>query len=272
MDAELQEAIELASEEIPADPFQPQTLAPDAIPFDFDADYSRFPALAPYKDLTWQYANIEEKDCLNPETNEWIFGEVWSSATVQEHPRKKGIFYFTLRNAKKKAKILVTPVVEEGNYESTLAIYEAIKRKQKERRLRILEARRKVQEAQERQRRISRAFAVNSLGIYNIDKIWDQPQLMVMADFRFDQFSGDVSQEDVAQVYLIMPEENAVVPILNTSGIASNIRPRQKTLSWPSFLEMRLPSSTMKTSTSKSPAGNLCVPDAENPANHRLSG
>lgn len=216
LDAAMAEDRRLAKQDIPAEPFEPKRLAPDAIPFDFDVDYSQFPALAPYQELTWQYANIEEKDCINPETSEWVFGEVWSSATVQEHPRKKGIFYFTLRNAEKEAKILVTPVVEEENYEATMAVFAEIKRQQEERRQRILDARKRVQKqmaAAKRQARISRAFNINSFGIFNIDRIWNQPQVMVQADFGFDQFSVDISSSDIEQVYLVMPNDNAVIPV-----------------------------------------------------------
>ncbi|MEM7373483.1 MAG: hypothetical protein AAF587_32955 [Bacteroidota bacterium] len=229
LDKALEEDRKLAEQALPAEPFEPKRLAPDAIPFDFDVDYSRFPALAPYKELTWQYANMEEKDCINPETSEWVFGEVWSSATVQEHPRKKGIFYFTLRNTDKEAKILVTPVVEDENYEATMAVFEKIKQQQQARRQRILEARKRIQRqmaAAERHARISRAFFINSFGIYNIDRIWNQSQVMVKADFGFDQFSLPISSNDIEQVYLLMPEANSVIPISRTKWKQFRYDPR----------------------------------------------
>jgi hypothetical protein len=213
-DPEIAAIMELAEAEIPAAPFEPQKLAADATPFDFDVDYSQFPALADYQDLVWQYAQIEETGTVNPDQEEWIFGEVWSNASVQQHPKRDGIFYFTLRNQEKEAKMLVTPVVEEENYAQTMELFAELRRKQEERRQQILAARERLRQQRAlaaKQQRIERAFQISSFGIYNCDRLWNRPQMVLAADFRFDEFEVPVDARIIEQVYLVMPEDNAVI-------------------------------------------------------------
>ncbi|MEM7654498.1 MAG: hypothetical protein AAF399_00085 [Bacteroidota bacterium] len=214
-DPEIAAIMELAEEEIPAEPYEPKKLAEDATPFDFDADYSQFPALAPYKELVWQYAQIEEEGYVNPNTAEWIFGEVWANVSVQQHPKRNGIFYFTLRNKEKEAKMLVTPVVEEENYAQTQELFAELRRKQEQRRQEILAARERMRTQRQlaaKRQRIERAFQISSFGIYNCDRLWNRPQMVLAADFRFDEFEIPVDPSIIEQVYLVMPEDNAVIP------------------------------------------------------------
>jgi hypothetical protein len=220
-DPEIAADLKLAEESVPAEPFEPKQLAEGATSFDFDVDYSQYPALTPYKGLVWQYAQMEEAGTLNPDQEEWVFGEIWANASVQEHPHMEGIFYFTLRNEKKEAKILVTPVVAEEDYATTQARFAEIRRRQEARSQEILAARERMkirQQLAQKQARIQRAFSVSSFGIYNCDRLWSRPQEVLAADFRFDEFEIPLDAEILDQVYLVMPEDNAVIPYVRGNG------------------------------------------------------
>lgn len=194
--------------QLPEEPYKPKMLGATAIPFNFEVDYSKFEDLEPYRDLVWQDAGMVEEGCVNPNKEDWIFGEIWTDASVEEHPRKRGVYYLTISNAGKNAKLLVTPVVEEENYAQAMEVYNEIRRKQEELKTRLIAEARNRQTQLARMASIQRSFEINSFGVYNCDRIMRMEQQNVLAaSFEVEGYDGNLDM-----VYLVMPGENAMIP------------------------------------------------------------
>ncbi|MEL6132492.1 MAG: hypothetical protein AAFR59_03915, partial [Bacteroidota bacterium] len=185
-------------------PMKPKKLNEDAISFEFATDYNRYPSLAPYKGIIWQWAGKTPTGTLNPRENEWIFGETWSRASVKEYNNRKGQFVLTLFNGRRSARVLVTPALEGKDYEAAMATYRRIKQEQKE-------LKKRQEESYVRQSQFVRSFAINNMGIYNYDRILKMPnRARIMANFNFDEVPG-FEAGSISEVYLIMEGDNSVV-------------------------------------------------------------
>jgi hypothetical protein len=206
LSAEEQEVRDRILAELPAEPFRPQKLQPGKTPFDFEVDYSEFPDLSPYQNLVWQLTPVKEEGVVKPEEVEAIFGEIWSDISVEEHKRRKGLYYLTLKGEDdKEARLLVTPVVEEENYAEAMAVYEEIKRKQAARKAELL-AQAGSETKSERQARIRRTFDISSFGIYNCDRIYQAPTQQVFASFEVKN-----SDSELDQIFLVLKKDRSVV-------------------------------------------------------------
>ncbi|MEL6629963.1 MAG: hypothetical protein AAFQ83_00765 [Bacteroidota bacterium] len=185
-------------------PLKPRKLRDDAISFEFATDYNRYPSLAPYKGIVWQWAGKTTNNTLNPEKEQWIFGEKWERASVEEQDGQKGIFILTLRRSGKSARLLVTPALEGKDFDEAMATYRRIKKEQKA-------MKKRQQESYARQSEFIRSFSINQMGIYNYDRILKmQNRAEIMASFNFDAMS-DYEPGTVSEVYLIMEGDNSVV-------------------------------------------------------------
>lgn len=210
--------------EVTYTPFKPRKAVEGEPVFPIDADFKRYPELAHFKDLDWQWAGVEEEGCINPVEEQWVFGQIWTKAQLDAKDIDKGLFYLTLSNAQKRAIMLVTPVVPEDGYEKAMASYESAINKmgkvlvaRKEAQLARIERQKRMLNAQqlaERQARLVRNFEVQEFGIYNWDKIIKmQEPMQIMASFEFKD-SG-LEEDELAQidrVFLVVPDENIVVP------------------------------------------------------------
>ena len=129
---------------------------------------------------------------LNPVKEQWIFGEKWERASVEEQDGQKGIFILILRRSGKSARLLVTPALEGKDFDEAMATYRRIKKEQKA-------MKKRQQESYARQSEFNRSFSINLMGIYTYDRIlkmlpgnriavFDQEDFKRAQPWNFDSF------------------------------------------------------------------------------------
>ncbi len=164
---------------------------PKAFVFDLDIDYSRFPALKQFKGVIWQYAGIVS-DKNNPEKYSWIFKEQWSDINIQALDEDALTFTLKLSNESKVFNTTVSPVLKGNDYDKALAIF-----KKKEKKFNESVVASNLESSRlETETKLVRSFTVNKMGIYNCDRIYNEPDaLVVSAKFKFDKdIENNVSQ------------------------------------------------------------------------------
>ena len=163
-------------------PPKPIRAQKDEVVFDFETNYRDYPELAAYDGIQWQYAGVEQEGSINPNENEWIFGEVWHLARVRPINKEKAHYLLLLKNKQKQVEMVVSPVLEGKDYKAAMAFYEETKRKH-------AEVRKMVKEEKERKRREAlavRTFKAGNFGFYNWDRIMKKGDLrQIAADFTF---------------------------------------------------------------------------------------
>lgn len=200
---------ELASQPLPAKPQQPTMQSGEKVSFNFDVDYSRYPELAPFKKIQWQYAGIEQEGYLNPDTEKWIFGETWTSAEVNAFNAAKGQYYLKLTSRGRQANMIVTPVISEAEYENAMTIYRNLQQDYTQ----VSQSYQIEKTRLEAQANMLRTLSVQNFGIYNCDRIFRmEQQRVIAARYDFDQSFENNKFVQISTIYLLMPEENAIIP------------------------------------------------------------
>lgn len=200
--------------EMPAKPVKPEVSSEDNPSFPIDADFRKYPELAHFKDLDWQWAGIEEDGCTNPTENDWVFGEIWKAIKLAPKDAEQGLYYLYLANPKHRVKMLVKPSVTQTNYASSMEAYEAALQKRET----VLAQIEQERQRQQMQAELVRTFSIQQFGIYNWDLIMKMPERQeIMADFEFDaKEMTDNMFAEVDKVFLIMPEQNSVIPYVKS--------------------------------------------------------
>lgn len=200
---------------LPARPLKPQQPGANDLVFNFATNYSHFPELAPYEGISWQYADMQVAGTLNPKEEKWMFTEVWTDAEVSPVEGQEGVYRLRLSNKKKLAELLVKPVLEGKKYEAAMEVFAELKRKYEA----VRELRRVEEERQAAQAELVRSFSISQFGIYNCDRYYRQMQAQqVLADFQFESDIRDNQFVQINQVYLIVPDANAVITYRRGTG------------------------------------------------------
>ena len=223
-----------APKPLPARPMKPKKPSKDEVVFDFAVDYRKYPELAPYDGISWQYANIDsdEPGMINPNEAKWVFGEVWKDARVKEMDGKKGLYVLQIKNKRKKAQMIVTPVMEGDKYEDAMAKYQEINR-----RIAAVKKQTEIElKRREQQAKMVRAFSVDQFGTYNCDRFYRIPDArMIVADFNFPAMeqSETAQMAHIDKVYQLIPGSRAMVTYNRSSQDgawgAVNYSPSEKT-------------------------------------------
>ncbi|MEO0468671.1 MAG: hypothetical protein AAF206_03550 [Bacteroidota bacterium] len=211
----------------PEAPMKPQKPSGNEVVFDFSVDYRRYPELASFDGIQWQYAGIQEAGTVNPNKEAWVFGQVWSEASVSSKNSKKGLYYITLKNKRRSAKMVVRPVLEGAKYNQAMRVYEDLNQayqaslatyqaRQKALRNQRRQANAQIRQAQlaaSRQARVLSIINATRFGVYNVDRYLKMPDaLMVNANF---DFGSQKANGEIAEVYLLVREANTVIPFEN---------------------------------------------------------
>lgn len=195
-----------SSSPMPAAPKKPRKATKPNETFNFAVDYSKFPELADYKDISWEYASIAEAGTVNPNTDSWVFTEAWKTASIESRKGSKEIFYIKLNRPGKEAKMIVRPVVSNESYAAAMQIYQRQQAQYKA----LRKQRDAAQSLAEQRAKSVSLFSVANFGIYNIDRFYKRNSVkQVQAQFVFDSFS---LEDDLPAVYHVVKDANAVIP------------------------------------------------------------
>lgn len=173
-------------------PTKPVQFDPNQYAVDFIADYKKFPALAEYEDVVFQYSGTPGSED-DPAENEWIFDQRWDIYDLQATKESK-VYLLKLENDDNEFTTKVRATLRGDEYRTALADYQ--------RELATFQANVAQMEAQRIQNtRFMRAMAVSRMGVYNYDiySRWEEP---VFAEVDFT-LPSKVQGHDLTAVYLV---------------------------------------------------------------------
>ncbi len=192
--------------DLPAKPTVPQKPGAQKDVFNFAVDYSRFPELAEFKEIAWEYADVKEAGTVDPQEADWIFTEAWTDASIEPRPGSNNTYYINLSSRNRTAKMAVKPVVSERNYEEAMQTYRRINQRYTQKRQALIEEQKRIGS----QSILVSVFNVMKMGIYNIDRfLKDNRVQSVAASF---EIADAVDPSSLSTVYHMIPSANAVIP------------------------------------------------------------
>ena len=197
----------------------------------FAVDYTDFPELKPFKNLRWAASDEQEL-----KKKEWIFTQVWTKIELEQIPGDEMSYRFKLKNKRRDATLMATPILEPGDYEQALASFNAKMKNHKSlEKQRKEEFKRRAAEAN-----VLRTFNVIGFGIYNCDRILRlaKPRT-VMCEFAMDD---EVYMDPATQFFHLTGGFRAVVPILPS---AYSSRPLTFSTNYKNYIVAVMPGGTL---------------------------
>lgn len=209
---QLQTAIEQmhkkAAEKLPV---LPQVATPHRYRFHVKLDLSTFPEMKIYDGIEWEYA--DSKTSNDPMNNPWVTDNTWLSMEL-ERTAQKNIYQLTLRDHTRTYSTKVRPVFEAADLADAQALYnehfEIYKKyiAKKEAQVRAQQALIAQQKNKEQAlQTVSRTFEITAMGIWNSDRIINEPSTSYVANARFEL---DKQPCKAAKVYVIDRALNSV--------------------------------------------------------------
>jgi hypothetical protein len=174
-----------------------------------DIDYSRIPELKPFHALVWRYTGNSK--AMDPTQNTWIYNIKWRDVTLRPS-EKNGCYDLFLYSQKVSFRTEVEPVLQgkdlakaESEYQASLAEFN-----------KIITVYKNQEHQKEMEASLIRSFNVRQFGIYNWDRFYkDVNAVRIAAKFQYDK---KVAGSEIAQVYMIDEERNAVVAYTQESA------------------------------------------------------
>jgi hypothetical protein len=184
-------------------PINPKKVKPGT-ELTFAVDYTDFPELKPFKNLRWAASDEQEL-----KKKEWIFTQVWTKIELEQIEGDEMSYRFKLKNKRRDATLLATPILEPGDYEKALASFNAKMKNHKSlEKQRKEEYSRRVAEAN-----VLRTFNVIGFGIYNCDRILRMAKpRTVQCEFAVAE---DLYIDPATQFFHLTGEFRAVIPIIS---------------------------------------------------------
>lgn len=191
---------------VPANPSKPKKASNPNEVFNFTVDYSKFPSLAGFKDILWEYAKIEEVGTVNPNKETWVFAQAWTDVKISARKGSKEVYYIDLSRPNKNARIIVKPVVAARDFEAAMKVY----RDMTARNAQLRQQRNAALANAKNQSEMLSILTVNNFGIYNIDRLFKQlSSKVVQAQVAYAEFEV---KDKYPIVYHVIPDLNALIP------------------------------------------------------------
>lgn len=192
-------------------PINPKKVKPGT-ELTFAVDYTDFPELKPFKNLRWAASDEQEL-----KKKEWIFTQVWTKIELEQIAGDEMSYQFKLKNKRRDATLMATPILEPGDYEKALASFNAKMKNHKSlEKQRKDELKRRVAEAN-----VLRTFEVAGFGIYNCDRILRMAKpRTVKCEFAVGE---DMYIDPATQFFHLTGEFRAVIPIVSIGRGAQSL-------------------------------------------------
>jgi hypothetical protein len=205
----------------------PDTSTHEGFIFQIQADLNENPELKPFANQSWELAeNIDQRKLQRALRNSW------SIANVKMTNKRKMEYRITFsidvkgeddKLIKESFSILAKPVFENGMSKKE-------QRREMERRMEeyaTLEKQR-IEELErvKKQADVVNTFKAKQMGIYNIDKIMVGENIITKVNFDFESQLFDKKEEQ--QVFMVLEENNSVIPVNRNSWHAMPIPSKAK--------------------------------------------
>jgi hypothetical protein len=188
-----------------AEPKMPEKYVEGSLAFEFDFDMTQHPELKTFDGLTWQYAGNGSEAEPDPSKEDWVFKFNWSKAEITAHNPEALLYKMTLTGAGRSFSTIVKPVLKGNKFKQALANF----KKKLEDYAAIKVRKESLEKTIEKQQEFIRSYALQGFGIYNYDRIYHNPDaIMVNAIFELDK-NSPVNIEEVS-VYLICADDRSL--------------------------------------------------------------
>lgn len=190
-------------------PVKPEEFVAGTPLIDLDFDLGKHPELSGYDGVIWQHAGIGK----NPEDNQWIYNEVWTTAELSLADRAQGRYNLYLKNDKKAFSTMVRPVLKGADYETAIAEFTTkMEQFEVEEDARRIEAER-VKEIPPYSSRLN----ILVFGIHNLDCIYHLPDF-IWANVKFGLPDFDGNRSDVTVYIISGPQETTLAYNANSKN------------------------------------------------------
>ena len=188
---------------LPEEPIKPKKHDPKKPVFELDVDTKKFPELAHFEGIMWEYSGEKpEEDPTNPK-NAWIGKIHWDNISVAK--KETGLYRMTLKKGDKSFSTDVTPALSGLNYrkalkkfEQSIANFEQAKKQRK-----------KEEERLSAEGNFIRSASISRFGVYNHDRFYNmQDAITLNATFQLDNQAAFPTD---ATVFLVTGENRAIV-------------------------------------------------------------
>lgn len=202
--AERKAKLDEINKKLPTEPKEPVEDDGKTPIFDLAIDTKDFPELRSFEGVIWQYAGDLEDQNQNPDKNQWIFDQQWSSIRLEDAGEMQ--YRLVLANTEKRFESVVRPTLKGVNYQKAKALFEG-KKKEYEADLKAraneIQSLRAEKTYMNRIAKFVRSFQIQNLGIYNCDRIFsDNEAIQVAMKFSIPE-DPSASKSPKATVYLI---------------------------------------------------------------------
>jgi hypothetical protein len=205
---ERKEKLAEIEKKLPVQPSEPLPYDEKTPVFDLDIDTKDFPELRTFEGIVWQYAGDLEDAAKNPQKNEWIFDHQWTNIRLEDDGDMQ--YRLVLQSATKRFESQVRPALKGLAYEKAKAFF-AEKKKQYEadlkQRKEEIESLRAEKSYYDRSAKFLRSFQIQNLGIYNCDRIYNDPETISITLNLAVPEDPSASNAPSSTVYLIMDRD-----------------------------------------------------------------
>lgn len=207
----LEDEIAEEAQDITPEPEEPKPADDSNYMFDFELDIKEFPELRQFEGSLWEYGG--EDPSKDPEKNEWIFDTDWNNVSLQAYDPSNLKYKLTLSGSGKSFTTIIRPGRTKGNmekykqiYAQKMAQYKKVEAQEKEKRKKLADKKRQLAQVAN----FKRAFRIQSFGIYNWDKPFNENgYVMIAADFKVSNDPNAPKAE--MTIFLITEKDETVV-------------------------------------------------------------
>lgn len=133
---------------------------------DIEFDKSKYPELAVYNRLMWQFAEVD--GTKDPDKNKWIFEDDWQDVKMEKLSSGNNLFRLTFKVGGKSFETVVQPVVSGRDADKARKLMAEMDLKNQD-----IKSNAKAETIQ---RNMYNAFNVRKMGIYNCDRFYNDPK------------------------------------------------------------------------------------------------
>lgn len=173
--------------------------------FDFKVDYSAIPELKGFAEIMWKYSG--NKKYPNPEKEQWIFTEDWTTAKIENDPSAAGRYLMVLKNANRSFTTSVLAVLPDGGDPNAMTNVQQ--------RVNALnsasDSLAAIGEAAIQEGRLLRTFQISGFGVYN----WDICNKFIKPIYCNIKYSIDGKPIDKnTSIFQVFAESNTVLNVM----------------------------------------------------------
>lgn len=183
-------------------PIEPVPAKENQPVFELQTDLKAFPEMEYLSSVMWEYAGENPESNPLAKNNEWIFEG--KNEAFEVKPAENNTFLLRVRKGKKELISYIRPVLAGKNLKKAQRKFEEKQQKY----LSAKEKREQAEQAKKSEANLIRSFALRGFGIYNWDKIYQNPTPQYSFNAKYEVEGSDF---EIKNVFLITGDDRTVI-------------------------------------------------------------